>query len=132
MNQDEFIDRVNDKYKKTDNDHLLIDCMASIKDYFKSLSSKVSDIDGKLVVGFDHSKADYINVDLFDNHFQIKRLDDCITIKFVSEKDSEYTNKYNHLELDKIVIQNGAMFSETSGTEFSVDILGNYLKYLLV
>lgn len=131
MKQNEFIDKVKEKYRKTPNDHLLIDCMVSIKDYFNSLSSKISEIDGKLIVGFDHTKADYINVDLFDNHFQIKRLDDCITIKFVSEKDNEYTNKYSHLKLDKIVIENGTLFSETSGTEFSVNLLDNYLKYLL-
>lgn len=131
MNQDEFIAKVKEKHQKRSNDHLLIDCMNTITEYYKNLSSRISGIDGKLAVGFDHNTADYISVVLFENHLRIKRLDDCITISFVSEKDNEYTTKYNHLELDKIVVKNGSLLSETSGTDFSVDLLDNYLKYLL-
>lgn len=131
MNKETFINRVEEKFAKTDNDSLLIEKMREIRNYFSSLQSQIQNIDGYLSVGFDALTADVVGIELFGNTINFKRTDNGISVTFVSNKDNEFTKQYQHLLLDEFVVQDGNLVNKKNQLKFNLDDLDGYLKYLL-
>lgn len=131
MNKDEFIQEVELRFSKTEDDNLLIQVMMEILDYFKSISSEINNIDGKLSVGFNHDAADFLEVTLFENHLHFSRKEDNISVSFVSSKDNQFTKQYEHLNLDTFIVVNDLVVSSKDKSPFDVNNLESYLKYLL-
>ena len=131
MDKNEFIQEVESRFSKTDNDNLLIQVMIEILDYFKSISSEINNIDGELSVGFNHDAADFLEVTLFENRLRFSRKEDSISASFVSSKDNQFTKQYEHLELDTFIVVNGLVVSSKDKSPFDVNNLESYLKYLL-
>ncbi|MGF2189583.1 hypothetical protein ACQUD0_04525 [Vagococcus fluvialis] len=132
MDQSEFIQAVNTKYSKTDNDKVLIPVMHEIFEYFRDINNKISDQnDIKMILGFNSKVADFILIELDENALSVKRSDEKIEIFFVSKKDNEFTKKYDHLLLNTLKIYTDNSIITADSNKFDTSQLDEYLKYLL-
>lgn len=131
MNRDQFINEVEDKYSKTSTDSILIDKMFEILNYFKSISSEIENTDEKLTVGMNHDTADFLEVELSGNMLRFKRNEENISVSFVSTKDNQYTNQYEHLELDTFIVSNNQVVNKEDKSNFDTNNFESYLIYLL-
>ncbi|WP_314067930.1 hypothetical protein [uncultured Vagococcus sp.] len=132
MNKKEFIDQVNKKYAKTDEDNVLIPVMKDITSYFIEIDNNLKNIDEKLVIGFNYHVVDLIVIELGSNHIHFKRLDKSIKITYVSNVGNQYSDQYAQLDLDEIIIVNGKLVIKNSQIDFSINYLDHYLNYLIV
>lgn len=133
MDRDQFIRKVQEQSKLTDEDIHLISGMKKIIEYFRNLEKEIespSHIADKMKVGGEYPDYPFVIIELNKNVLTFNRSDK-ITVTFVSSFKTNYSDKYEHVPVDEIYLDNQQLFSKKHGKALGSTLLDQYLPYLL-
>lgn len=134
MNREEFIKRLQEQNTLSDEEMKLTKGMRSILNFFKELEKEIEtpqNVKDSLQIGAQYPDYPLIIITVNKNELSFEKKSNKIKVTFVSPFNTEYSEKYERVSIDNIVLRSEEFTSEKFKMKLTDELLQKYLPYLL-